>query len=137
MHFLRGERISTTSRPCVELAILMEAGGYITNLGPMKNEVRWPQMRAKHVSCVSEFSDEDFESPGIRDKMSRQIYRAQGTLDGKRLWEKYVEIRSEIRTLTSEFPSNLASMPSGNQLHDVYQKFVVGRYRHLYVSVFA
>ena len=43
MHFLRGERISTTSCPCVELAILMEASGYISNLGPMKNEVRWPR----------------------------------------------------------------------------------------------
>ena len=134
MHFLRGERISTVTRPVVELAILMEAGIHITALGPLKNEDKWPRMRARYVRAVSEFSPEDFQSLGIRDKMKTQIYRAQGSLDGKRLWEKYGEIRCEIRTMTSKFPPNLSSMPSGKQLHDVYEKYIIERYRALYVS---
>ena len=68
--------------------------------------------------------------------MKKQIYCAQGNLDGRRLWEKYGEIRSEIRTMTSFLPKNLASMPSGRQLHDTYQKFIIERYRKIHVSAF-
>ena len=121
MHFLRGERISTVTRPVVEIAILMEAGIFISDLGPMKNKEKWPKMRAKYIRCVSEFGPDDFESPVVRDKMQTQMYRAQGNLDGKRLWDRYGEYRSELRKMTSMLPSNLASMPSGNQLHDTYQ----------------
>ena len=64
----------------------------------------------------------------------RQMYRAQGILDGKRLWEKYGYISSELRTMSAELPSNLASMSSGNQLHDTYTKFLVARYRKINVS---
>ena len=64
----------------------------------------------------------------------RQMYRAQGILDGKRLWEKYGYISSELRTMSAELPSNLASMPSGNQLHNAYTKFLVARYRKINVS---
>ena len=135
MHFLQGDRISTATRPLVELTCLMEAGTFISGLGLIKNEVRWPKMRAKYVRCVSDFGLEDFQSLAIRDKMQTHMYRAQGALDGKRLWERFGEFRSELRKMTSFFPPGLASMPSGNQLHDTYQRYLVERYRTLYVSV--
>ena len=135
MHFLRGEWITSVTRPLVELAVLMEAGIFVSGLGPMKNEEKWPKMRTKYISCVSEFGHGDFQSLEVRDQMQTQMYRAKGALDGKRLWEKYGIFRSELRKMTAEFPRNLASMPSGNQLHDVYLKFLVERYRKLYVSV--
>ena len=134
MHFLRGERITNETRPVVELACLMEAGIFITGLGVMKNEAKWPRMREKYVRCLSEFGVSDFQSLDVRDKMMRQMYRAQGILDGKRLWDKYGDIRSELRTMSAELPSNLASMPSDNQLHDAYTKFLVARYRKINVS---
>ena len=37
--------------------------------------------------------------------------------------------------MTAEFSRNLVSMLSGNQLHAVYLKLLVERYRKLYVSV--
>ena len=135
MHFLRGELITSVTRPLVELVVLMEAGIFISGLGTMKNEEKWPKMRAKYISCVSEFGHGDFQSRDVRGQMQRQTYRAKGGLDGKRLWVKYGEICSELRRLTAEFPPNLVSMPSGNQLHDVYLKFLVERYRKLFVSV--
>ena len=92
-------------------------------------------MRAKYINCVSELDLGDFQSRDVRDQMQKQMYRAKGGLDGKRLWDKYGEIRSELRRLTAEFPPDLASMPSGNQLHDVYIKFLVKRYRKIFVSV--
>ena len=112
----------------------MEAGIFITCLGVMKNEAKWPRMREKYVRCLSEFGVSNFQSLDVRDKMMRQMYRAQGILDGKRPWDKYGDIRSELRTMSAELPSNLDSMPSGNRLHDAYTKFLVARYRKINVS---
>ena len=83
MHFLQGELITFVTRPLVELAVLVEAGIFSSGLGPMKNEERWPKMRAKYISCVSEFGHGDFQSRDVRDQMQRQMYRAKGGLDGK------------------------------------------------------
>ena len=134
MHFLRGEKISTVTRPVVELAIVMEAGAYVTDLGPMRNEDKYPHMHTQYVQCVDKFSPDDFAGQDIRGKMKQQLYRAKLGLDGARLWEKYSLLRCEIRTMTTVLPTNLASMPSGNQLHDVYHKYICDRYRAIHVS---
>ena len=134
MHFLRGERITNETHPVVELACLMEAGIFIFGLSATKNEVKWPRIREKYVRCLSKLGVSNFQSLDVRDKTTRQMYRAQCTLDGKCLWEKYGDIRLELRTMSAELPSNLDSMPSGNRLHDAYTKFLVARYRKINVS---
>ena len=76
MHFLQGDRISTATRPLVELTCLMEAVTFISGLWPIKSKVKWPKMRAKYVLYVSEFSTEGFQSLEVRDQMQTRMYRA-------------------------------------------------------------
>ena len=71
MHFLRGELITSVTRPLVELVILVEAGIFISGLGPMKNEDKFPKMRAKYISCVLELGLGDFQPRDVRDQMQK------------------------------------------------------------------
>ena len=68
MHFLRGEKISTVTRPVVELAIVMEAGIYVTDQGHMRNEDKYPHMHTQYVQCVDKFSPDIFVGQDIRGK---------------------------------------------------------------------
>ena len=135
MHFLRQERISATNCPLVEFAVIIQCGEFIVSLGAMKNEVKYPKMLDQYLLALDEFEDCDYESPAVRRAMKHKMYRAQSAHTGRKLWDKYIEIRCECRTLAAELPHDLSRIPSGKQLHDVYDKFLTARCRKIYVSM--
>ena len=119
MHFLRGERIKASNKPVVEIALLIEYGAYVGSLGTMHNTTKFQHMRSPYLTLLDSFDECHFESLHVRQSFKERIYRAQLGIEGSRLWEKFTTFRSECRTLTTKFPTNLSSMPSGNQLNDV------------------
>ena len=135
MHFLRQERISMTNCPLVEFAIIIQCGEFIVSLGAMKNEVKYPKMMDRYLLALDEFEDCDYESTAVRRAMKFKMYRAQSAHTGRKLWDKYIEVRSECRTLAAELPHDISRIPSGKQLHDAYNKFLTARCRKIYVSV--
>ena len=88
----------------------------------------------RYLQLIDEFEDTAFDSPSTRESMKTKMYRAQNNLSGERLWAKYGDFKSECRTLSSKLPTNLAGIPSGNQLHDAYKKYLRDRYRSINVS---
>ena len=51
-------------------------------------------------------------------------------MTGMRLWEKFVAWRKEVRTMyTPKLPRDMSSLPSGQQLRDIYRKFVLDRFK--------
>ena len=95
---------------------------------------------AKMLTCyfqlVREFDTDDFENEDVRDTMLTKRYMAQNNICGEVLWQQFSQIRGELRTLASKFPNNLARMPSGHQLHDLFLAYILERYKALYVSAY-
>jgi hypothetical protein len=118
----------------VELAVLIECGTYITDLGAMNNEVKFPKMLERYVFAINEIEDSEFESCSVRQRMEQQMYRAQSGYTGRKLWDKFVEVRSECRTLPARLPHDVSRIPSGKQLNDVYVKFLTNKYLEINVS---
>ena len=58
-----------------------------------------------------------------------KLFNAKKGITGARLWKKFENWRKEIRTLyTPKLPSDLSSIPSIQQLRDVYKKFIVNQF---------
>jgi hypothetical protein len=71
----------------------------------------------------------------VQEEMAMKLFNAKKGITGTRLWKKFEDWRKEIRTLYNpKLPSDLSSIPSGQQLKDVYKKFVLGRHREENVS---
>jgi hypothetical protein len=77
MHFVRLKRISSSNSPLVKLAVLIECGTHIIDLGAMKNEVRFPKMIDRYIFAIDKFEDSDFESQSVRQMMKHKMYHAQ------------------------------------------------------------
>ncbi len=61
--------------------------------------------------------------------MAMKQFNAKKGITGARLWKKFEDWRTEIRTLyTPKLPSEILSIPSGQQLRDVCKKFIINRF---------
>ena len=49
MHFLRGEKIARQNRLVVEVALLIECGAYVVNLGTMTNEDKFARTKERYL----------------------------------------------------------------------------------------
>lgn len=135
MHFLRGERISMRNRSLVENAVLIAAGSYVTDLGKMAASDLHAKMLTRYFQIIREFDTDDFDHEEVRSAMLTKRYQAQNNICGEALWKSFGEVRSELRTLASKFPNDLAKLPSGHQLHDLFRAYILERYKALHVSL--
>ena len=90
----------------------------------------------KYLTIVNGFNSDHFgDSTELQALMRQKLYNAKQDMKGERLWEKFKECRGTIQsTYMPKLPNNLASMPSGNQLRDVYNKFILDRFKEENVS---
>ena len=135
MHFLRGEKIRSANRPVVEICLLIESGTNTSDFGQMPSEQKYERMKTTYLKLIDGLADTAFELGPVRQHMKTKLYRAQSVMTGERLWEKYLEYRSECRTIATRLPVNLARIPSGNQLHDLFKKYIRECYKKIYVSM--
>ena len=136
LHFLRGNFITRNTRLVVEMCILIEAGSSTIAERPTTSERRFQMVHDKYIAIINGFKQEHFgESPDLQALMSRKLYNAKQDMKGERLWDKFKECRGTIRSKYMPLlPNNLATIPSGNQLRDVYNKFILDRYKECNVS---
>ncbi|KAL3788791.1 hypothetical protein HJC23_006244 [Cyclotella cryptica] len=135
MHFLRGRKIDHVTRQNVEICLLIEAGGSVTYERTTTVAVRNRMMLERYHNLLRGFSPSDFARPSLSTEMTQCLYNAKKDMTGDRLWKKFEDWRKELRTkYFPKLPKNLATIPSGHQLMDVYKIFVIHRFREEYVS---
>jgi hypothetical protein len=135
MHFLRERIDNRRNRQNVETCLLVEAGSSVSDERATTSDVRNQMMLERYMNLVRTFQTDDFVSPSVQDEMAMKLFNAKKGITGAHLWKKFEDWRKEIRTLyTPKLPSDLSSIPSGQQLKDVYKKFVLDHYHEENVS---
>jgi hypothetical protein len=138
IYFLGGNSINSTSRKSVEITMLIEAGTIVTDEPTTDVKHRAQMMHEKYVELVEKFPPNNFNPPELKTLMKTKLYQSKQPLNGERLWTKFNDYRSEIRsTYMPKLPNELSTMPSGYQLRDVYNSFELARYKEVNVSTFA
>ena len=138
VHFCRGNIINNDTRQSVEICVLIEVGTQVSNDKTMKGSDRDNLMLTKYRDGLDFFDDSFFASPRLRDEMKKKLYNAKKDINGPRLWETYNKWKQTIRNeFTSKLPTNLSSIPSGNQLQDIYKTFIVKKYKVDHVSKYS
>jgi len=59
-HYMEGHKISESNRAAVEICLLSEAGAFVRNMDPMKNDIKERAFFAKYISIVNEIEDDQF-----------------------------------------------------------------------------
>jgi hypothetical protein len=135
IHFLSGNSINIVSRKPLEIAILIEAGTIVSSEQPMDKTTRANMMKEKYLALLDEFPSNHFDPTSVKDLMKTKMYQAKTDITGEQLWTKFLDYRSEIRSnYTSKLPTNLSTLPSGHQLSDVYNSFMLACYKAAHVS---
>jgi hypothetical protein len=135
IHFLRGHSITATSRQCVEICILIEIGTIITGDKQIRVNERESMMLQKYREHLDFFDPSDFVPASLKFVMKDKLFAAKGKLDGARLWAAYGKWKSVLRSeFFTKLPSNIARIPSGNQLKDVWDKFLLAKFKEGTVS---
>ena len=135
MHFLR-QKIDRGNSLNVEICLLLEAGTSVSDESTTVANLRNDMMMTRYVNLVRNFSSEDFIEPAIQEDMALRLFNAKKTMTGMRLWEKFVAWRKEVRTMyTPKLPREISSIPSGQQLRDIYRKFVLDRFKEENVRI--
>ena len=136
MHFLRGRKIDQVTRQNVEICLLIEAGGSVTSERTTTVAVRNRMMLERYHNLLHGFSLSDFARPSLPTEMAQCLYNAKKEMTGERLWKKFEDWRKELRTkYFPKLPKNLATIPSGHQLMQMYKFFVIHRFREEHVSL--
>jgi hypothetical protein len=87
-------------------------------------------MLERNVNLVQSFQMDDLVSPSVQEEMAMKLFNAKKGIIGARLWKKFEDWRKEIRTLyTSKLPSDLWSIPSGQQLRDVSKSLLLTNFK--------
>ena len=106
----------------MEIWLLIEAGSSVSDERTTTTDICNQMMLERYVNIVRSFQTDDFVSPSVQEELAMKLFNAKKGITGARLWKKFEDWRKEIRTLcTTELPSDLSSIPCGQQLRDVYK----------------
>lgn len=137
-HTLRGQVITKKIRTPVEIAVLCEAYRLmIEEKGQMKSGEQHAYLARMYAQVMGSLDDKGF-APGLKEDM---VCRRKGSnkdsgLVGSNLKRQYGEIRSIMRKIHGDFPSNFATIPSGKQLHQLIDDHITKTFQSdVYVSV--
>jgi hypothetical protein len=112
----------------VEYAIICQAGSDTADAERTDAANQTCIMFSTCHSIVQQLSPDDFQDPDLQHDMLRILKLAKKELDGQHLFEKFKEIRSELRVISSKMQTNFSSMVSGMQLRDISNKWLVDQY---------
>ena len=140
VHFLRGTSVTASVRVAIESCILIEAGSLVTAEATTSNDNKYELMIKYYINTIDSFSDEQLGGSAIKAQMKVKPYNAKKGISeeggGKRLYEKYQQVRGEVRTdYIPKLPQDLSKMASGKQLRQVYDGFILDAYKKSKVSM--
>ena len=115
-HYMERELIKEENRKSVELAIMVEAGSNVREMGVMTKELRANRFLSEYISIIAEIPDSRFEDDSMRPTMqSRFKGMRKGDMTAENLLRKYESEMTTLRRLAYKFPGvgNLSKLPSG------------------------
>lgn len=125
IHFLHPNGINNTTRSSVERALIIQAGTIVTDDKTMDSNARNTLLVETYRQLIRGFEDQVFQPLSIKEDMLVKLYQAKTDLNGKELWTKFKDIRADLR---SNF--NISdNIPSGKQLRDVYNAYLVEMFK--------
>lgn len=131
IHFSYPYICDANTRVAWERAIIIQAGTIIIDDKTMDTNSRNQLLVETYKGLVRSFPDSAFSSPELKEKMVSKLYNAKTELNGKQLWDKFKEVRNDLRT-----NYNIKDdIPSGKRLRDVYNSFMAKKFAEDNVSI--
>ena len=115
-HYMERELIKDENRKSVELAIMVEAGANVREMGTMTKELRALRFQSEYISIISEIPDSRFEDDSLRASMQHRFKgMRKGEMTAENLLRKYESELTTLRRFAYKFPGvgNLSKLPSG------------------------
>jgi hypothetical protein len=115
-HYMERELIKEDNRKSVELAIMVEAGSNVREMGVMTKELRANRYLSEYISIIADIPDSRFEDDSMRANMqSRFKGMRRGEMTADNLLRKYESELTTLRRFAYKFPGvgNLSKLPSG------------------------
>ena len=96
-HYMEREMIKEENRKSVELAVMVEAGANVREMGVMTKELRANHFHSEYVSILADIPDSRFGEDGLRASMQHRFKgMRKGEMSADHLLRKY---ESELTTL--------------------------------------
>jgi hypothetical protein len=115
-HYMERELIKEENRKSVELAIMVEAGANVREMGVMTKEIRANWFHSEYISIIAEIPDTRFEDDSLRASMQHRFKGLRkGEMTAENLLRKYESELTTLRRFAYKFPGvgNLSKLPSG------------------------
>jgi hypothetical protein len=110
------ELIKEENRKSVELAIMVEAGATVREMGVMTKEICANRFHSEYGSTIAEIPDTRFEDDSLRASMQHRFEgMRKGKMSAENLLHKYESELTTLRRFAYKFPGvgNLSKLPSG------------------------
>ena len=115
-HYMEREMIKEENRKSVELAVMVEAGSNVREMGVMTKELRANRFHSEYVSILADIPDSRFGDDGLRASMQNRFKgMRKGEMTAENLLRKYEGELTTLRRFAYKFPGvgNLSKLPSG------------------------
>ena len=115
-HYMERELIKEENRKSVELAVMVEAGSNVREMGVMTKELRANRFHSEYVSILADIPDSRFGDDGLRASMQHCFKgMRKGEMSAENLLRKYESELTTLRRFAYKFPGvgNLSKLPSG------------------------
>ena len=115
-HYMERELIKEENHKSVELAIMVEAGANVREMGVMTKELCANWFHSEYVSIIAEIPDTRFEDDSLRASMQHRFKgMRKGEMSAENLLCKYESELTTLRRFAYKFPGvgNLSKLPSG------------------------
>jgi hypothetical protein len=116
-HYMEREMIKEENRKSVELAVMVEAGSNVREMGVMTKELRANRFLSEYLSILADIPDSRFgDDDGLRASMQHRFKgMRKGEMTAENLLRKYEGELTTLRRFAYKFPGfgNLSKIPSG------------------------
>ena len=115
-HYMEREMIKEENRKSVELAVMVEAGSNVREMGVMTKELLANCFHSEYVSILADIPDSRFGDDGLRASMQNRFKgMRKGEMTAENLLRKYEGELTTLRRFAYKFPrfGNLSKLPSG------------------------
>eukprot|EP01082_Thalassiosira_pseudonana_P007744 g6305.t1 g6305 contig23:158866-160446(+) len=131
-YFLGGARINNKFRLAVETCVLGEAGKIVCEDMCAKVASLKVQLAQKYEEIMRSLDPGLFESEKLREDMCKRMSGGRPnksisettTFGEKKMWEKWKQMKMEMKKIFTCLPATYHKMKSGTQLYEVYDNVI-------------
>jgi len=129
-HYMEREMIKEENCKSVELAVMVEVGANVREMGVMMKELRASRFHSEYVSILADIPDSRFGEDGLRASMQHHFKgMRKGEMTAENLLRKYEGELTILRRFAYKFPGvgNLSKLPSGTVQLQQMRKLLVAK----------